>query len=66
MARVHRSAYGVLFKRRSEVEPSDCSLVNKLGEEITTIQSRIEAFLDGLYNDPTPIPSPDSPGLLTV
>ena len=45
--------------------PEICPLAKKTGEEPSRIQDRIEAFIDGLYYKPLPVPFARTPGVLT-
>ena len=60
------AAYDVFLKRCSEAGPPYCPLAEKEHEDPLTIRGRIEAFLDGLYDNPISISNPDSPGILTA
>ena len=66
MARVDLSRIVVFLRGCFEAGPSNNYLANNENEDVITVRSRIEAFLDGLYNNPIPISNPDSPGILTV
>ncbi|KLO10606.1 hypothetical protein SCHPADRAFT_999478 [Schizopora paradoxa] len=49
----------------SEAGPKLCPLARKIGESTLDIQSRLEVFMDELYENPLPVPNARRPGYLT-
>ncbi|KLO10605.1 alpha/beta-hydrolase [Schizopora paradoxa] len=49
----------------SQAGPKLCPLAREVGEPTTDIQTRLEAFMDKLYETPLPVPNARRPGYLT-
>lgn len=46
--------------------PEACPLAHSKGENPSSIEERIDHFLDQLYDSPLPVPFADRPGYLTA